>query len=36
MEMAGKIKINIYLYSKSKVKISWPLFLYFIQNEEEI
>ena len=24
-----------FLYGKSKVKISWPLFLYFIRNEEE-
>ena len=23
------------MYGKSKVKISWPLFLYFIRNEEE-
>ena len=30
-----KLKLSKYLYGKSKVKISWPLFLYFIRNEEE-
>ena len=30
-----KLKLSKYLYGKSKVKISWPLFLYFMRNEEE-
>ena len=30
-----KLKLSKFLYGKSKVKISWPLFLYFIRNEEE-
>ena len=29
-----KLKLSKYLYGKSKCKISWPLFLYFIKNEE--
>ena len=29
------MKLSKFLYGKSKVKISWPLFLYFIRNEEE-
>ena len=30
-----KLKLSKFLYGKSKVKISWPLFFYFIRNEEE-
>ena len=30
-----KLKLSKYLYGKSKVKISWPLFFYFIRSEEE-
>ena len=30
-----KLKLSKYLYGKSKCKISWPLFLYFIKNEEK-
>ena len=30
-----KLKLSKFLYGKSRVKISWPLFLYFIRNEEE-
>ena len=32
-----RIKLNLskYLYGKSKCKISWPLFLYFIKTEEK-
>ena len=30
-----KLKLSKYLFGKSKSKISWPLFLYFIRNEEE-
>ena len=29
------MKLSKFLYGKSKVKISCPLFLYFIRNEEE-
>ena len=29
-----KLKLSKFLYGKSKCKISWPLFLYFIKNEE--
>ena len=30
-----KLKLSKYLYGKSKTKISWPLFNYFIIQEEE-
>ncbi len=30
-----KLKLSKYLYGKAKVKISWPLFFYFIRSEEE-
>ena len=30
-----KLKLSKYLYGKNLWKISWPLFLYFIKNEEE-
>ena len=30
-----KLKFSKFLYGKSKCKISWPLFLYFIKNEEK-
>ena len=29
-----KLKLSKFLYVRSKCKISWPLFLYFIKNEE--
>ena len=29
------LKLSKYLYGKSKCKTSWPLFLYFIKNEEK-
>ena len=30
-----KMKLSKYLYGKSKSKISWPLFILFILQEEE-
>ena len=30
-----KLKLSKYLFGKSKTKISWPLFIFFIRNEEE-
>ena len=30
-----KLKLSKFLFGKSKSKISWPLFIYFIRNEEE-
>ena len=30
-----KLKLSKFLYGKNKCKITWPLFLYFIKNEEE-
>ena len=30
-----KLKLSKYLYGKNKCKISWPLFLYFIKQEEQ-
>ena len=30
-----KFKLSKYLYGKNKCKISWPLFLYFIKQEEQ-
>ena len=30
-----KIKLSKYLYGKNHCRISWPLFIYFIKNEEE-
>ena len=30
-----KLKLSKYLYRKNKCKISWPLFLYFIKQEEQ-
>ena len=30
-----KLKLSKYLYRMNKCKISWPLFLYFIKQEEE-
>ena len=30
-----KLKLSKYLYGKNHCKISWPLFLYFIKQEEE-
>ena len=30
-----KLKLSKYLYGKNHCRISWPLFLYFIKNEEE-
>ena len=29
-----KLKLSEYLFGKSKTKISWPLFNYFIKEEE--
>ena len=29
------MKLSKYLFGKSKTKISWPLFIFFIRNEEE-
>ena len=31
-----KLKLSKFLYGKSKCKISWPLFLYFIKIEEKV
>ena len=31
-----KLRLSKFLYGKNKCKISWPLFLYFITNEEDI
>ena len=31
-----KLRLSKFLYGKNKCKISWPLFLYFIINEEDI
>ena len=30
-----KLKLSKFLYGKNKCKITWPLFLYFIKQEEE-
>ena len=30
-----KLKLSEYLYGKSKCRISWPIFLYFILHEED-
>ena len=30
-----KLKLSKYLYGKNHCKISWPLFMHFIKNEEE-
>ena len=30
-----KLKLSNYLYGKNHCRISWPLFIYFIKNEEE-
>ena len=30
-----KLKLSKYLFEKSKTKISWPLFIFFIRSEEE-
>ena len=30
-----KMKLSNYLYGKNKIKLSWPIFLLFIKNEEE-
>ena len=30
-----KLKLSKFLFGKNKCKITWPLFLYFIKNEEE-
>ena len=30
-----KLKLSKFLFGKNKVKISWPLFIYFITNEED-
>ena len=30
-----KLKLSKYLFGKSKTKISWPLLIFFIRNEEE-
>ena len=30
-----KLKLSKYLFGKSKTKISWPLFIFFIRNEED-
>ena len=30
-----KLKLSKYLYGKNHCKVSWPLFLYFIKQEEE-
>ena len=30
-----KLKLSSYLYGKNHCRISWPLFIYFIKNEEE-
>jgi hypothetical protein len=30
-----KLKLSKFLYGKNKCKIAWPLFLYFIKQEEE-
>ena len=30
-----KIKLSKYLYGKNHCRISWPLFIYFIKNEEK-
>ena len=30
-----KLRLSKFLYGKNKCKITWPLFLYFIKNEEE-
>ena len=30
-----KLKLSKYLFGKSKTKISWALFIFFIRNEEE-
>ena len=29
------MKLSKYLFGKSKTKISWPLFIFFIRNEED-
>ena len=29
-----KLKLSKFLYGKNRCKISWPLFIYFIKNEE--
>ena len=30
-----KLKLSKFLYGKNKCKVTWPLFLYFIKNEED-
>ena len=30
-----KLRLSKFLYGKNKCKITWPLFLYFIKNEEK-
>ena len=30
-----KLKLSNYLYGKNPFRISWPLFIYFIKNEED-
>ena len=30
-----KLKLSNYLYGKNHCRISWPLFIYFIKNEED-
>ena len=29
-----KLKLSKYLYGKNRCKITWPLFIFFIKNEE--